>query len=484
MTVVVKVQIEAVARQGDVHVVGIGKLRGGSHVVGACHGVYYVQRLPLVLLLYHQLVGDAFRQVVHIGGNDVAVIHHRYALHRLLYAAHHAQDEGGADGKRRAARHAVQPLAVGVIEGGGGAVGIVRRHRQPRGIKRFPCGVDSLLRSARNVYAAYVLYRYLCRCAYGGVFRAYRRHGDFARFVRRHHAVCRYRRHRAVGGGPRHLCRSVGGIWHRRERRRLSRRERQRGGRYRKTFDLRLVEVAVGIVAGFQHVHKSVVIAFAVVAIYLRGVFGMVDEGIAVALNAEHHFVAANFLLGRRFFKVPLQQSGNFAYRLAASGAVYKFQIVLVAPPRLNVEKYPCRRAAVSLCGVEKAARLVAQRVNAVFRIAVAAAAVFFDYVGRGLRHFVEVEAAAGAVELRFRGAQVVSVAARTALFGKGSAAVLWPHVLAVGVAYASAQPVVGHGSSGIKPNYVAVIVGIGVRLGIHRRQLVVGRLVRVRVRD
>ena len=159
----------------------------------------------------------------------------------------------------------------------------------------------------------------------------------------------------------------------------------------------------------------------------------MIDEGVAVALQTEHHFVAAYFLFGGGFFKVPFEQSGNFAQSFTVAGTVHKFQIILVAPASLNVKQNSRRCATVALCRVEETSRRVAQCVCAVGGIAVTGTSVFLDNVCGSLRNFVKVFASTGGVEALFRGAQMVRIAARTGFFGEGVASILGPNVFAVG---------------------------------------------------
>ena len=138
----------------------------------------------------------------------------------------------------------------------------------------------------------------------------------------------------------------------------------------------------------------------------------MVDERVAVALQTEHRFVTAYFLFGGGFFKVPFEQSGNFTYCFAAAGSVHKFKIV-VAPTCLHVKQNSRRCSTVALCRVEETSRRVAQCVCAVGGVAVTGTSVFLDDVCRCLRNFVKVFASTGGVELRFRGAKMVRIAAR-----------------------------------------------------------------------
>ena len=159
---------------------------------------------------------------------------------------------------------------------------------------------------------------------------------------------------------------------------------------------------------------------------------------------------------------MPFEQSGNFTYCFAAAGSVHKFKIV-VAPTCLHVKQNSRRCSTVALCRVEETSRRVAQCVCAVGGVAVTGTSVFLDDVCRCLRNFVKVFASAGGVELRFRGAKMVSIAARTGFFGEGVASILGPHVFTVGGAWITAESAERHRRSRVEPNDVAVVVGVGI---------------------
>ena len=156
------------------------------------------------------------------------------------------------------------------------------------------------------------------------------------------------------------------------------------------------------------------------VAVNLRGVLGVIDKRIAVALNFGNFLVAADFPFRRGFFEVPLHKGGNRTDCVVALAcrAVGKLQrAVVAAPTHLHVHKDTRNRAAVAFLRIKP----VARRVTIVG---------IGHLVCRRLRYFFEAFVAARTVKFAVARHQVMSV--RTGIACAEVTKALRPDVLTV----------------------------------------------------